>query len=305
MATKGLVVVAGGDGFLGRSLLPALSAAGYDVAVLVRKPGSFPPSVRVGLWDGRTLGEWTALLEGARAVVNLVGRSVNCLYNETNRREIIDSRVNSVRVLGEAIQRCQRPPAVWVQSGSLAIYGEPGERICDEASPHGTGFSVEVCKAWENAFDLAQTPATRKVFLRIGIVLGQGGGIMVPFHQLVKCFLGGTVGSGRQFISWIHEDDMNEIVRWAIERPEMSGTLNATCPNPVRNREFMWELRRVFDRPWSPPVPSWLVRLGARWIMRTEPDLALGGRGCVPTRLTSLGFEFRYDSVGKALDACG
>jgi uncharacterized protein (TIGR01777 family) len=297
-------VIAGGNGFLGRSLQRALLKRGYEVSVLVRKPTDFHSSVKVRLWDGKNLGDWTQELDGAVALVNLVGRSVNCRYNESNRREIIDSRIDSVGVLGDAVRQCRQPPMSWIQSGSLAIYGEPGERICDEASPEGTGFSVEVCRAWERSFDHQQLTDTRKVLFRIGIVLGEGGGIMRPFMGLVRWGLGGTVGSGRQFISWIHESDMNSIFIAAIEQQTFSGMYNATAPNPARNREFMSELRKAFDRPWSPPVPEWLVRFGARWILRTEAMLALGGRGCVPTRLLAEGFQFRVTSLGEALSRC-
>ncbi len=298
------VVIAGANGFLGERLSAACIARGYAVTALVRRPMPAAGGVRTVLWDGTSYGAWANELEHADAVVNLVGRSVNCVYTETNRREILSSRVNSVRAIAEAVARCKSPPRAWVQAGSLAIYGDPGNRVCDEESPHGTGFSVDVCTAWEQEFQSAAMPGTRKVLLRIGLALGSGNGIMKPFSALAKCFLGGTVGRGTQYLSWLHVDDLNEMFLWSIEREDVVGVYNATGPEPVTNREFMWELRRACDRPWSPPVPKLMVRFGARWVMRTEAELALAGRACVPARFLQQGFRFRYPEVGAALDAC-
>jgi uncharacterized protein len=246
------VVLAGGSGFLGRALADHLVTGGYDVVVLTRSPQAREGRARELGWDGRTVGPWLGALDGAAAVVNLAGRSVDCRYTPENRREIIDSRVNSVRAIGAAIRQCARPPAAWVQAGSLAIYGDAGDRVCDETAPHGDGFAVEVCERWEGAFADEATPSTRKTLLRIGFALGPGGGALTPLAQLARLGLGGTVGSGKQFISWLHVSDLNTMFRWGIERDGTSGTYNATGPSPVTNAVFMRALRRAVHRPAEP-----------------------------------------------------
>ena len=294
------VVIPGGSGFLGRSLGDHLVGKGYQVVMRSRSPTVNPGRAKEEGWDGRTVGTWAKLLDGAEAVVNLAGKSVNCRYTPANRKEIIDSRIDSVKAIGEAISKCDRPPPVWVQAGSLAIYGDTGDRICDETTPYGDGFSVETCVLWEQAFDEAQTPDTRKVMLRIGLALAGKGGAMDPLMNLAKFFLGGTTGNGNQYISWLHVRDLNRMFEWAIERDNIEGVFNATGPTPVTNAEFMRELRRALHRPWSPPVPEWAVKIGAR-LMGTEAELALHGRRCLPKRFSDEGFEFDYPELNAAI----
>jgi uncharacterized protein (TIGR01777 family) len=290
-------VLAGGRGFLGHLLAEHLAAHGWQVVVLTREPHG-PGEAG---WDGRTLGPWVRELDGADALVNLTGRSVNCVHHEKNRREILASRVDSVRALGEAVARCDQPPAVWVQCGSLALYGDAGDQVCDENAPGARDFSAQVCRQWEEAFNAAPTPTTRKVLLRIGLVLGPGGGALQPLVKLVRRFLGGTVGGGRQYVSWLHAADMNALFLTAMQRADLSGVYNACSPHPVTNAEFMRELRAALGRPWCPPAPAWIVRFGARFIMRTDPDLALTGRRGVPARLLAQGFQFQYPRLREAL----
>ena len=232
----------------------------------------------------------------------LAGRSVACIHTPENRREIVDSRVNSVRAIDQACRQCKQPPSVLVQAASLAIYGDPDDRICDETAPHGTGFSVEVCEAWEGAFFAGVAAGeARRVALRIGFVLGRDGGALKPLANLARWFLGGAAGSGRQYISWVHIDDFSAMCRWAIENPQAQGAYNATGPAPATNAEFMRALRATLGRPWAPPTPAWAVKLGARFIIRADPDLALGGRRCVPRRLLDEGFAFRHTDLGASL----
>jgi uncharacterized protein (TIGR01777 family) len=297
---SGKVIIAGGSGFLGVSLARHLSERGYEVVILGRRPLSPGVPARAVHWDGKTLGNWVVELEGARAVVNLTGKNVNCRYTTANLREINESRVDSVRVIGEAIRACQSPPAAWVQAGSLAIHGDAGTRECDETAPPGEGIPVDTCLRWEKAFAAEETPATRKVMLRISFVLGKGGGALRMLTGLTRAFLGGAIGSGQQYISWIHEEDMNRIWLRAIEDGGMSGVFNATSPHAVTNAEFMRALRRVLHRPWCPPMPAWLVPLGC-WFLRTEPVLALTGRKGVPVKLSRMGFEFVHPELTEAL----
>src|SRR5215212_4571059 len=274
--SKGRVVLAGGSGFLGRALAREFARNGYEPVVLTRKPRK-NSRVRQVVWDGRTVGPWARELEGAAAVVNLAGRSVDCRHTPEHRREIVESRVHSVDVIGRAIAACAEPPKVLVQAASLAVYGDAGRRVCGEDAPAGRGFPVEVCLRWERAFDSLDLPATRKVLLRIGFVLGRGGGALPLLARLARLYLGGTIGGGRQYISWLHARDFCRLVLWCVEHGEAEGVFNATGPCPVTNAEFMCELRCALGRPWCPRLPAWLARLGA-FLMRTEPELALTGR---------------------------
>ncbi len=270
--------------------------------LLSRRPAAPEGAIRTVPWDGRTVGAWAGELAGASALVNFTGRSVACLYTPENRREIIASRVDSVAALASALAVCPRPPPVWVQASSLAIYGDPGDRVCDETAPAAAGFSAEVCRTWEQEFFSRTVPAgTRRVALRIGFVLGRNGGALEPLARLAGWYLGGTVGDGRQYISWIELGDFCSVCRWVIDRPDTLGAYNVTSPEPVTNADFMRELRRALGRPWSPPAPAWAVRLGARWLMRADPGLALTGRRCVPRRLTEEGFRFQHRDLGATL----
>ena len=297
--SKGRVVLAGGGGFLGRALAEAFARAGYEPVVLTRRLRKNSRARQVA-WDGRTLGEWARELEGAAAVVNLAGRSVDCRHTPKHRREIVESRVHSVEAVGRAIQSCEEPPAVLVQAASLAVYGNAGRRVCGEDAPAGRGFPVEVCLRWEQVFDTLELPATRKVLLRIGFVLGRDGGALPKLARLARLYLGGTIGGGRQYMSWLHARDFCRLVLWCVENGGADGVYNATGPCPVTNAEFMCELRCALKRPWSPRVPAWLVRLGA-FLLRTEPALALEGRRCIPDRLVEEHFKFLYTNLESAL----
>ncbi|MEO6875587.1 MAG: TIGR01777 family oxidoreductase [Opitutaceae bacterium] len=290
------VVIAGGAGFLGQALARYFAEQGREVTILSRRPASDWGRIRTVVWDGRTVGDWAGELEGVGAVINLTGRSVACLYTPENRREIIESRVNSAKAILLACQRCDEPPPVVVQASSLAIYGDAGDVICDEDSPHGTDFSAKVCEAWEKAlFDDYLGP--RRVALRIGLVLGRDGGALKPLADLTRWFLGGSAGNGRQYLSWLHIEDFCRMVRWAIEHPEARGAYNATGSSPVTNKEFMRDLREALHRPWSPPTPVWAVKFGARHIMKVDPSLILTGRRCLPRRLLTEGFKLKHNTL--------
>ena len=300
--SKGRVVLAGGSGFLGRALAGEFAREGYEVVVLTRKPSeSSRPRVREVAWDGQSVCEsWARELEGAAAVVNLTGRSVDCRHTAENRREILESRVNSVEALGRAIRACAEAPRVLIQAGSLAIYGDAGPRVCDEHAPAGEGFPADVCLRWERAFDSQELPRTRKILLRIGFVLGRDGGALPTLARLARLYVGGAAGDGRQYVSWLHARDFCRLVLWCVEHSEAEGVFNATGPCPVTNAEFMCELRCALKRPWSPRTPAWLVRLGA-FLLRTEAELALTGRRCIPDRLVEMHFKFVYTNLESAL----
>jgi uncharacterized protein (TIGR01777 family) len=294
------IVLAGGSGFLGTALADFLTGKGYEPVILTRGAPREGRSVRHVQWDGATLGDWTREIDGSLAVINFTGKSVNCLYTPKNRHEIVRSRLDSVRVLTDAVLSSAQPPAVFVQAGSLAIFGDT-EQVCDEHAPHGTGFSVSVCEQWEEAFFARDLPQTRKVLLRIGFALGKNGGALQPLAKLASLGLGGTVGAGRQYISWLHVDDLNRMFLFALENEAVNGILNATGPQAVTNREFMRTMRKVLNKGWALPTPSPFVKLGAYLVMRTDPSLALTGRNCVPAKLLEHGFSFDYPDLEKTL----
>ena len=302
-------VTAGGSGFLGRSLARHLSGIGHAVTVLSRSAprggGGLPDSVTHAVWDGRTLGSWADALDGATALVNLAGRSVDCVKTPDHCDEILRSRLESTRALGMAVRACERPPRVWVQMATAHIYGDPPEVEIDESSPFGYGLAPTVGRAWEDAFSDAVLPTQRAVVLRTGFVLGRDGGALSRLALLTRWCLGGTVGHGRQGMSWIHERDMNRVFERAITDETMCGAYIASGPKPVSNAVFMREMRRAYRRPIGLPAPAALVRLGAPLVMRTDPELALYGRYCVPRRLLEEGFEFAYPELAEALvDLC-
>jgi len=299
-ANKKRVVLAGGGGFLGQSLAKVLLEGNYEVVVLSRSPRERSDGVSEAEWTGAHIGEWIQHLDGADAVVNLAGRNINCPHNAKNVLEIVESRVNSVHAVAGALSHIVHQPRVWVQAGAIGFYGNRGDRICNEEAPNGEDKLAEICREWEKAFNSAVVPKTRRVLLRIGVVLGRNGGALPVLARLTKWFLGGRVGSGKQYISWIHQSDLNQMFLETIERKELSGTFNATSPSPLTNEEFMRELRHALHRPWSPPAPAWGVRLGS-WLMRTESSLALSGCRCPPKRFLEAGFRFQFPELRAAL----
>lgn len=296
----GKIILAGGSGFLGTSLARFFRERGYDDIVNLTRSSGPSDLFRQVTWDGRTLGPWQTEFDGALAVINFAGRNVNCRYNARNRREIVESRVDSVRVIDRAIANYKMPPKVLIQAATLAILGDAGSEPRDESASTGVGFSPDVARAWESAFNGTTTLDTRRVLLRISFALDAAGGALGTLAGLAKCFLGGPVGTGRQYISWIHIADLCRLILWCIENENARGLYNATAPNAVTNAEFMRELRRALHRPWNPPAPAWAVKLGSIF-MRTESELALWGRNGIPKRLLAEGFRFDFDNLHNAL----
>jgi len=298
------LVMAGGSGFIGRALAADFAAHGYEVVVLTRSPRQRRDNIQEVAWDGAQIGSWSSALDGAGAVINLTGKNINCPHTPENLRDITASRVNSVKVLATAIGQAKVPPRVWVQASAVGFYGDTQAAASDENSPAGTDSLATVCREWEGAFVAADLKQTRKVVLRIGFVLGRDGGALPLLSKLTRYFLGGAVGSGRQYISWIHLADLTAMFATAVASEQMSGTYNAVAPKPVTNAEFMRELRRILHRPWSPPAPEFAVKLGAK-LMGSEPSLALISQRCVPKRFQEIGFQFKFNDVTAALnDLC-
>ena len=295
------VVIAGGTGFLGLHLAHHLAAAGRPVVLLSRNPPRGPIPGEHATWDGRSTGDWVRHLDNAAAVINLAGRTVDCIKTPDHCDEILRSRVEATHVLGRAVRDVQSPPPVWVQMSTAHRYGDPPTLVCDEDAAFGYGLAPDVGEAWETAFAEAVLPEMRGVVLRTSFVLGRGGGALGRLVRLARFGLGGTVGHGRQGISWIHATDMNRLFDRALHDEAMSGAYIATAPNPVSNAVFMRELRRAIGMPIGLPAPAPLVRLGAPLIMRTDPELALYGRYCVSRRLREEGFDFEFPTVRDAL----
>jgi len=300
------VVIAGGSGFIGVSLATHLAARGLPVVILSRRAPRPTGKWRHVAWDARTVGDWKRDLDGARAVVNLVGRTVDCVKTPDHQDEILRSRVEATRVLGAAMRSVNAPPPAWVQMSTAHIYGDPPEIVCDESSPFGYGLAPFVGRAWEEAFAESALEHQRQVVLRTSFVIGRdrgaGGGALARLCLLARIGLGGRVGSGRQGMSWIHEADMNAIFDRAITDDTMRGAYIATAPKPVSQAEFMRTLRRAIGMPIGLPASSWMVRIGAPLLLRTDPELALYGRYVVPARLTEEGFGFRFPSLDTALE---
>jgi uncharacterized protein (TIGR01777 family) len=294
------VILAGGSGFLGQALGRKLAAEGWEIVVLSRQPRPAAPFREVK-WNAETGGAWAAELEGAAALVNFAGRSINCVHTPEHRREILESRLNAVSALGQGWARAKQPPAIWVQCSATGLYGDAGDRLCDESSPSGPGFLAEVCRCWEETFHALDLSEVRRVVLRLGVVLDAEQGALPPLAKLTRRFLGGAAGDGRQYLSWIHRDDLTAIFEAVLTRPELSGTYNACAPAPVTNARFMRELRVVLHRPWSPPVPEFAVRLAAGPLMGADADLALHGQRCLPQRLQGAGLTFAHTTVSEAL----
>jgi len=302
------IVLAGGSGQVGTLLAQHFHARGDDVCVLSRTTFSAP--WRVVAWDGEHPGPWTAQLQSADVVVNLSGRSVNCRYSQANRREILDSRVRSTRVLGQAIQSLSRPPALWLNASTATIYRHSLDRTMDEdtgelggeeqGTPDEWRFSVDVARRWEEMFFDADTPRTRKVALRSAMTMSpDGGGIFDVLSGLVRKGFGGPSGSGKQFVSWIHERDFLRAVDFLIGHGDMQGVVNVASPNPLPNAEFMRILREAWGVKFGLAANDWMLEVGA-FFLRTETELILKSRQVVPGRLLKRGFHFELPYWAEA-----
>jgi uncharacterized protein len=302
-ANQRKIVIPGGSGYLGRVLTDYLTKQSFQVVILARHSAS-GDGIRHVAWDGATLGAWANELEGAEAVINLAGRSVNCRYNARNRQQIYDSRLRPTAAIGAAIAQCARPPRIWINASSATIYRHALDRPMDEVTGEfGDGFSVDVCQQWERRLAESATPHTRKIALRTAMVFGPGkGGVFEAFHRLIKLGLGGTLGDGRQFVSWIHVADFARSVEWLIEHEALSGAINCSSPNPLPNAEFMRIFREVCHQPIGLPATRLMLEVGA-FFLRTETELMLKSRRVVPHRLLESGFHFKYPEWRAALSA--
>jgi uncharacterized protein len=307
------IIIPGGSGQVGTILARAFTNRGHDVVVLSRSSNNNP--WRTAIWDGESLGDWVSELEDADVVINLAGQSVNCRYTPENRRIIMDSRLKSTKVLGEAVSQLRKPPRVWLQASTATIYAHRYDASNDEATgiiggsepnaPNTWVFSIDVATNWERVFNEAAIPQTRKVLLRSAIIMSpSSGGPFDLLLRLVRFGFGGTAGNGKQFVSWIHDQDFVRAVLWLIEHEELDGPVNVAAPNPLTNAEFMRDLRAAWGIPLGLPASEWMLEIGA-FLLRSESELALKSRRVVPARLLASGFTFNFPTwSGAAADLC-
>jgi uncharacterized protein len=307
------VIIPGGSGQVGTILARAFHHAGHEVVILSRRPTK--AAWHVAEWDARTLGDWTTVIEGADVVINLAGRSVNCRYSAENRRLIKESRVISTRILGDAIARASRPPRVWLQASTATIYAHRYDAPNDEATgvlggsepgaPAAWRFSVDVATSWERELNESATPYTRKVLMRSAMTVSPDrGGVFDTLLTLARCGMGGSAGDGRQYVSWIHDQDFVRAVYWLIEHDELEGPVNLAAPNPIPNSEFMSALRAAAGISFSLPAAPLMLEVGA-FLLRTETELLLKSRRVIPGALTQSKFIFQFPGWAEAArDLC-
>ncbi|HEX6037674.1 epimerase [Longimicrobium sp.] len=297
------MVVPGGTGQIGRVLIEALRRRGDEVVVLSRGAARGPGVVA---WDGRTLGPWAHEVDGADAVINLAGRSVNCRYNKANLTEMLASRIDSTRAVAQAIEAASRPPRVWLQASTATIYAHRHDAPNDEATgiigghepdvPGYWRYSIEIARAWEREQAVANTPRTRRVALRMAIAMAPDrDGVFGILHRLTRLGLGGPIAGGAQYMSWIHDRDLARAVLWLLEREDIDGAVNLAAPEPLPQREFMRVLRAAAGVPIGLGGTRWMIEMAAV-VHRTDAELLLKSRRVVPGRLLEAGFRFDFPS---------
>lgn len=295
------LIIAAGTGFLGQVLVNHFKDKFEEIIILTRGKSETKNNIRYIKWNAKTFSGWEKELENADVLINLAGKSVDCRYTEENKKEILDSRLESTHILNLAVQQCENPPKHWLNSSTATIYRHSLDKEMDEENGEiGNDFSMNVAKSWEKVFFEIQTPHTKKTALRTSIVLGKNGGAYLPLKNLTKVGFGGKQGKGNQFISWIHEKDFARAVAYIIEK-ELTGVLNIVSPQPIRNMLFMKTLRKSLGVPTGIPISEKLLKFGAKMI-GTETELVLKSRNVIPKRLTENGFTFEFGELKKALE---
>ena len=284
------IIIAGGTGFLGENLEKHFAEKGSQVYILTRRP----KRENEIHWDAKTIGEWKNILEQADVLINLTGKSVDCRYHEKNKKEIYTSRIESTKVLQEAVNLCTAKPKVWLNASSATIYVHSEKHLnTEDDGIIGDDFSMNICKSWEQEFFKIKNEKTRKVALRTSIVLGNNGGAFPKLRMITKLGLGGKQGRGSQMVSWIHIEDFCRAVEWIIQNENMSGAINITAPNPISNEEMMKKLRKQTNIPFGMNAPVWQLEL-ASIFLKTETELLLKSRNVYPENLMKSGFQFLY-----------
>jgi uncharacterized protein len=295
------IVLAGGTGYLGDLLCEYYKSNAKKIVVLTRHKHVDRNNIHFELWDGKSIGDWSHHLEGCDLLINLCGKNVNCRYTKRNREEIFRSRLDPTTALAEAIAGLKNPPRVWINLASATIYRHAEDYYQDEDTGEiGTGFSVDVCKAWEKIFWESNTPRTRKILLRVGLVMGRKNGIVPRIRNLVLCGMGGKQGNGNQYVSWIHEQDIARITEWIYCNGTHGEIYNCTSPMAIRNEDLMKLFRQIMGIPFGLPAPQWFLEIGAI-IIGTETELVLKSRWVHPKHLLEKGYRFLYEKPEHAL----
>lgn len=293
------LIIAAGTGFLGQVLVNHFKNKFEEIVILTRGKSQTIDGIKYVNWNAKTFSGWENELEGATALINLAGKSVDCRYTKENKREILLSRIESTRVLNKAVLNCVTPPKHWLNSSTATIYRFSLDKEMDETTGEiGNDFSINVALSWEKAFFKTETPNTLKTALRTSIVLGKKGGALIPLKTLAKIGFGGKQGKGNQFISWIHEDDFANAIDFILQK-EMIGIVNLVSSKPIRNADFMKKLQRAVGFPFGIPLNTFLLKIGAFFI-RTQPELVLKSRNVIPKRLVESGFKFKFDNIEVA-----
>jgi uncharacterized protein len=296
------IILAGGNGYVGTVLANYYRDLAKQVIILARTSKEQDGNIKTIVWDGKTQGDWIKELPGADMLINLCGKNVNCRYTEKNKAAIIASRLLPTTILGEVIAGLTDPPKLWINVTSATIYRHAEDRPQDEETGEiGTGFSIDVCRKWEETFFNIDTPKTRKIALRMSIVMGAADGAFPRLLNLVKFGLGGMQGNGEQYVSWVHEQDTARCMEWLFDRPEMDGVINCTAPTPIKNKMFMSYIRQACHMPLALPAPEWLLKIGAI-VIGTETELILKSRWVLPQRLTDDGFVFKFPEAKAAVE---
>ena len=297
------IVLAGGNGYLGTVFAKYYADKADEIIILSRTPKVNNGNIKTIVWDGQNEGDWIKALNGADMLINLCGKNVNCRYNQSNRAAIISSRKVPTKLLGKVIQHTANPPKLWINVTSATIYRHAEDHPQDEMSGEiGEGFSIDVCNIWKHTFNEQLTPHTRKIALRMGIVLGNSDGVFPRLLNLVKLGMGGKQGNGRQFVSWIHEEDAARSTKWLLDHSELEGVFNCTAPVAIQNNLLMQTICQTYKAPFGLPAPAWLLKIGAI-VIGTETELILKSRWVTPQRLLSSGFEFKFATAEEAVKA--
>lgn len=296
------LIIAGGTGFLGKSLIEYFSPKFDNITVLTRGKSRLIKNIKYLNWDAENIDDWQQEIEGSDVLINMTGRSVDCRYNQKNKKIILNSRVNSTKVLDQAIQNSIEPPKVWLNSSTATIYRHSLDiEMSENGGEIGSGFSVEVAKAWENAFFSSVKTGTRKIALRTSIVFGKGGGAFTPIKNLAKLGFGGKQGLGNQKVSWIHIDDFVRSIEFILQTEDINGVINLAAPKPTNNFKLMKTVRNSLGVPFGIPLPKGLLEIGAR-LIQTETELILKSRNVIPTKLLKAGFKFKYNTIFSAIE---
>lgn len=296
------LVISSGTGFLGKVIINRFSNEFKEIVILTRNPIANRKNIRYVYWEGKNFGEWIKELKDADVLINLTGKSVDCRYNEKNKKEIIDSRIDATKILSKALISQGIKIPLWINASSATIYESSYDKANTEDSGIiGDDFSMNVCKKWESTFFETTDDAIKKVALRISIVFGNEGGVYPVLRKLCKLGIGGKQANGKQMVSWIHTYDFTEFLNWIIKHPNPEKIYNCCAPTPLSNREMMAHFRKKFKPLFSVSQSTWMLKLGAV-LLRTEPELVLKSRFVVPAKAIKEGFKFKHEKFEAMLE---